>query len=104
MPSVPVEHIAWSKYRAGDFRYNLADSAVAAPDLGALGLPSTAEVPAEGYRAQAELERMIGERLGSPAGRVLVTNGTSEANACVFAALLSPGDEVLTELPGYEPH
>jgi aspartate/methionine/tyrosine aminotransferase len=35
---------------------------------------------------------------------VLVTAGASEANACVFFAMLSAGDEVLVESPGYEPH
>src|SRR6266536_2618220 len=53
MPSIPVEHIAWSKVRAPLHRYSLADSAIAAPDLGALGLPHAAELPPEGYRAQA---------------------------------------------------
>jgi len=104
MPSVPVEHIAWSKARASLHRYSLADSAIATPDLRALGLPHAAEMPPEGYRAQAELERLIGERIGAPGGRVLLTAGASEANACALAALLSPGDEVLAERPGYEPH
>lgn len=86
------------------FRHALADSAIASPDLEALGLPHIATLPPEGYRAQADLERMLGERLGAPGRRVMVAAGASEANACVFAALLAPGDEVLAEIPGYEPH
>lgn len=97
-------HLAWSKLHSGRHAHDLADSAVATPDLTALGLPHTASLPAGGYPAALPaLERAIGERLGAPGGRVLVTTGASEANAIVAAALLSPGDEVLVESPGYEP-
>ncbi len=82
----------------------LADSAIATPDLEALGLPHVATAPPEGYQAQADLERMLGERIGAPGGQVMVAAGASEANACVFGSLLGTGDEVLAEIPGYEPH
>jgi len=104
MSRISMEHIRWARLRMPDFRHNLADSAVVGPDLEALGLPHVATLPPEGYRAQDELERMLGARIGAPAGRVLVAAGASEANACVFAALLAPGDEVLAGLPAYEPH
>ena len=50
------------------------------------------------------LELALGERLGAPDGRVIVTAGASEAIACACGGLLSPGDEALVESPGYEPH
>jgi len=104
MPRIEMEHIAWAHGRMGAFRLSLADSAICAPDLEALGLPHLASLPAEGYRAQDELEHLLGAHLAAPGGRVMVAAGASEANACVFAALLAPGDEVLAEIPGYEPH
>jgi hypothetical protein len=100
----PLEHLAWSKANRGRWRLNLADSAVATPDLAALGLPCEARFPGAAPEVTAELECSLGARLGAPGGRVLVTAGASEANACVFAGLLGPGEEALVERPGYEPH
>jgi aspartate/methionine/tyrosine aminotransferase len=98
-----IEHLAWSKARDGRWPLSLADSAVAAPDLESLGLPhqAGASPPA---KVLPELERALGARLGAPGGRVLVTAGASEANACAIAGLLDPGEEALVESPGYEPH
>jgi hypothetical protein len=104
MSRVPMLHVPWARTRMAGLPHILADSAIATPDLEALGLPHAASAPPEGYRAQAELERMLGERIGAPGGRVMIAAGASEANAIVFAALLAPGDEVLAEIPGYEPH
>jgi len=104
MSRPPLEHLAWSKANHGRWRLNLADSAVATPDLAALGLPCEARFGGAGPEVAVELERSLGARLGAPGGRVLVTAGASEANACVFAGLLGPGDEALVELPGYQPH
>jgi hypothetical protein len=104
MSRIPMQHIRWARARMPGHRHILADSAIFTPDLEALGLPHAATLPPEGYRAQEELERMLGARLGAPGGRVVVAAGASEANACVFAALLGPGDEALVEVPGYEPH
>ncbi len=99
-----LEHLAWSKAQQGRWPLSLADSAVASPDLEALGLPHAAGLPAVGRDPIPALERALAARLGAPGGRVLVTAGASEANACALAALLGPGDEALLELPGYEPH
>ncbi len=99
-----LEHLAWSKANTGRWPLSLADSAVAAPDLAALGLPHEAGPPPAYGEALERLAAALGERLGAPGGRVLVTAGASEANACVFAGLLEPGEEALVEVPGYEPH
>ena len=98
-----LEHLAWSKAQHGRWLLDLADSAVAAPDLASLGLPHLAGAPAPAS-VLPELERALGARLGAPGGRVLVTAGASEANACALAGLLAPGEEALVESPGYEPH
>lgn len=98
-----AEHIAWSKAAHGRWPLSLADSAVATPDLEALGLPHSARAASPGDLVPG-FERAMGERLGAPGGRVLATAGASEANACVLAGLLEPGEEALVESPGYEPH
>jgi aspartate/methionine/tyrosine aminotransferase len=96
------EHLAWSKAGHGRPGPSLADSAVAPPDLVALGVraPLGLTHPEDLLPA---LERALAARIGAPGGRVLVTAGASEANACVLAGLLEPGQEALVELPGYEP-
>ena len=99
-----MQHIPWAKARLGTFRYNLADSAIAPPDLVRLGLPDGATYPGESLALADELGGLLGNHFGAPGGRVLVTAGASEAIAVTFAALLEHGDEVLVERPGYEPH
>ncbi|HEY3217009.1 MAG TPA: pyridoxal phosphate-dependent aminotransferase [Candidatus Eisenbacteria bacterium] len=104
MPLPALRHLTWSKVEAPHHHLNLAESAIATPDLEAMGLPHRGALPVTGYRLLETLERSLGERIGAPGGQVLVTAGGSEANACVFGALLEPGQEVLVEIPGYEPH
>jgi len=105
MSRLGFHHIAWSKTEPARHRFDLADSSVATPDLAALGLPHQTSLPKDGYaHALPALERALAARVSAPGGRVLVTAGASEANACVCGGLLSAGDEVLVECPGYEPH
>lgn len=99
-----LEHIAWAKTEPRRLRHNLADSAVAAPDFEAMGLPSRPGPLGRDDAVVAQAERAWGERIGAPGGRVIATAGASEAIAIVFLGLLGPGDEVLVESPGYEPH
>jgi aspartate/methionine/tyrosine aminotransferase len=103
MARVPLDHLHWSKTVAPRHAWNLADSAIASPDLAALGMPDEARLPREGYAAQDRLERGLGARMRAPGDRVVLSTGASEANAALFGALLSPGDEVLIESPGYQP-
>jgi aspartate/methionine/tyrosine aminotransferase len=105
MSRLTLNHLAWSKTTPGRLRHNLANSAVATPDLEAMGLPYQATLPSsDPYALMRRLEDAIASRYKAPGGRVVVMAGASEANASVFAGLLSPGDGVLCEKPGYEPH
>jgi len=104
MPRPADDHIAWAKRSLARHRHNLSRSDVETPDLEALGLPSRATLPRSSGDLQERLERELGVRWAAPGGRVALTAGGSEANAIVFGALLDPGDEVLVEIPGYEPH
>lgn len=103
MTRVVLDHLHWSKTEVARHAWNLADSAITAPDLEALGMPHQAGFPPQGYAAQLELERRLGARVTAPGGRVVLTAGASEANAAVLGALLGPGDEVLIENPSYQP-
>ncbi len=55
--------------------------------------------PATGY---APLREWIAQRHGVEADRVLVTNGSLQADAFVFHNLVSPGDDVVVEKPTYD--
>jgi hypothetical protein len=104
MSRLDLHHLAWSKATPGRLGFDLADSGVATPDLAGLGLPHVTGLPPPADETPHRLERALGERLSAPGGRVLVTAGASEANAAALAGLLDPGDDVLAERPGYEPH
>jgi aspartate/methionine/tyrosine aminotransferase len=97
-------HILWAKRIMPLAGANLGDSAIATPDLAALGLPDAAPYDPRGSDGAEELGRVLGQRWRAPDGEVRVTAGASEANIIVLGALLDPGDEVLIESPGYEPH
>jgi 2-aminoadipate transaminase len=89
----------------------------------ARGAPSLDIVDVEGLRAAADsalrsdpagataygtsvgyppLRQWIAERHGVPPERVLVTNGSMQADAFLFDALVSPGDAVVVERPTYD--
>lgn len=51
----------------------------------------------------APLRQAIGRRYGVSPESVVTANGTSMANFLAIATLIAPGDEVLFELPGYDP-
>jgi DNA-binding transcriptional MocR family regulator len=89
----------------------------------ARGAPSLDIVDVEGLRQAAEeafaadpagvtaygtsvgyppLRAMIAEQHGVPPERVLVTNGSMQADAFLFDALVEPGDSVVVERPTYD--
>lgn len=104
MPRPILEHIVWAKSEPARHRFSLGESGVDPPDLHALGLPHAAGLPPQGERIVHELDHALGAWLGAPGGRAVVAAGASEANAAVFLGLFDPGDELLVEQPGYEPH
>jgi aspartate/methionine/tyrosine aminotransferase len=97
-------HILWAKRTMPLAGANLGDSAIATPDLAALGLPDSAPYDPRGSDGAEDLGRVLGQRWRAPGGEVRVTAGASEANAIVLGALVHHCDEVLIESPGYEPH
>jgi aspartate/methionine/tyrosine aminotransferase len=99
-----LQHLAFSKTEPRRLRFSLAESAIATPDLAALGLPHQIEFPREYHAGNEALERELAARIAAPGGRVVVTAGASEAYAAAILALVEPGAEVLVESWGYEPH
>ena len=50
-----------------------------------------------------EVTRLLPDVVGVPEGEVLLTQGTSEANALVMHLLAEPGSEVIVDVPAYQP-
>ena len=97
------EYLYWAKTAAAA-RFNLATSGIAG--VPATELPFDAGVgelsPAGSY-GYAPLLRRLAARYGVPTDCVVTATGASMANYLAMGALLGPGDEVLIELPAYEP-
>src|SRR5204863_4155304 len=80
-------------------------------DLASSGIPYVAwkEVAAElpdvieDFSLYVRLRESIARYNDVPVGEVVTALGTSHGIFLAYAALLSPGDEVLVEEPGYEP-
>jgi aspartate/methionine/tyrosine aminotransferase len=96
-------YLEWAKTRPSA-EFDLAGSNILPCSLD--DLPGAREAIAlsgandDGY---APLMEAIGARYGARPSQVTTASGTSRANFLVYAALLSPGDEVLVERPGYDP-
>jgi aspartate/methionine/tyrosine aminotransferase len=99
--SSPYMH--WAK-TLQSARYTLAVSGIVSLSLSELHATweDIAIVEAPGYGLPA-LREAIAAKSGVEATRIVLATGTSGANHLVFATLLSPGDEVAMERPGYEP-
>ena len=96
-------YLEWAKQRP-TAAFDLAGSNVLACAID--DLPGAREALAlngrndDGY---APLVDAIASRYGVDARQVTTATGTAGANFQTFAALLSPGDDVLVESPGYDP-
>ena len=97
-------YMHWSKTHPIP-RYGLTRSDLHHCDLG--DLPGAREALAlsgpndEGY---APLVEAIAEHYGVGSDRVCTAAGASGANFLAIAALVRPGEELLVETPGYDPH
>ena len=96
-------YMHWAKtFQAA--RFPLAISGIKGLSLAELGatIDDLELDGAPGYGLPALLAA-IGTTAGVDASRIVLSTGTSGANHLVFAALLTEGDEVVLEHPGYEP-
>ncbi len=99
----PLAYLDWAIAQYPQARFDLATSGM--PTLRADAIGTSDELLAEvtHTRPSAGLTGAIARRFGVDVGQVVPTLGTTHGNFCVYAALLSPGDDVLVESPCYEP-
>jgi aspartate/methionine/tyrosine aminotransferase len=93
----------WAKFKR-PMRYALTGSEV--PHFRMDSLPiSIADLELDGasHPRYAPLREAIAKRYDVTTDQVVSADGTSMANFIAMATLISPGDEVLVELPTYEP-
>jgi aspartate/methionine/tyrosine aminotransferase len=96
-------YMHWAKTRP-TARFDLAISNVLGCSID--DLPGAADALSFAGRNDNGYEPLIGaiaKRYGVDASHVTTAQGASGANFLVYAALLSPGDDVLVERPGYDP-
>lgn len=101
--TIGSEYMHWAKTRSGA-RFNLATSGLANVRLQELQVSlADLEITGEGGYGYQPLIEALAERSRVETASVVTAAGTSFANHLAMAALISPGDEILLERPGYEP-
>ena len=96
----PTRYIAWALRFYGKVELDLAASGTPLVRWSELGLP----VPdVDDIEAYVRLRSLVAEHNQVPNDEAWPTAGTSNALFLAYAAMLSPGDEILVETPGYEP-
>lgn len=96
----PTRYIAWVLEFYGSVPYDLASSGIPIAKWADTGL----EPPAiEDARAYGSFREAIAAYNEVPVSEVTPALGTAHAIFLAYAAMLSPGDEILVETPGYEP-
>ena len=101
--AIQSDYMHWAKTQQ-PVRYVLSSSEVPHFRLDRLPL-CIADLDLDGasHPRYAPLRQAIASRYGVAAECVVTADGTSMANFLAMAALISPGDEVVFEHPGYEP-
>jgi aspartate/methionine/tyrosine aminotransferase len=96
----PTRYISWALEFYGKVPYDLASSGIPLVKWSELGLPAPEiDDPA----AFQTLTKAIARYNDVSPEEVTPALGTSNAIFLAYAAMLSPGDEILVEQPGYEP-
>jgi aspartate/methionine/tyrosine aminotransferase len=97
------DYMHWAKTQT-PARYNLASSEVPHFPLDRFPIDiADLDLTGASHYRYPPLREAIARKCGVGAERVVMADGTSMANMLAMAALIDPGDEVLIELPAYEP-
>jgi len=96
----PVRYIEWATKFYGKVDLDLASSGIAHAAWSELGVP---EPNLDDLSAYPAFRASIAIYNDVPVADVVPALGTSGGVFLAYAAMLSPGDEVLLESPGYEP-
>jgi aspartate/methionine/tyrosine aminotransferase len=97
----PTRYLAWARRFYGKVRFDLATSGMPVVPTSELGVDDavTLDDPAGWDRLRAAIARYN----DVTPGEAIAALGTTHAIWLAYAALTSPGDDVLVETPGYEP-
>lgn len=95
-----MRYIAWARKFYGNVPFDLATSGMVTAKWSDLGVP---QPDIEDTSYYEKLPAAIARHNDVPVSNVVPALGTSHGIFLAYAALLSPGDEVLVETPGYEP-
>ncbi len=103
MRALQSDYMHWAKFKP-PVRFPLTASEVPHFRLDCFPI-SLADLDMDGasHPRYAPLRAAIAKRYGVTLEQVVAADGTSMANFLAMAALIEPGDEVLIELPTYEP-
>jgi aspartate/methionine/tyrosine aminotransferase len=96
----PTRYLAWAMKFYGQVPFDLATSGAPIVSWKELGLPHP---DIDDINAFESLKEAIAKYNDVSAAEVTPSMGTSNAIFLAYAALVSPGDDVLVETPGYEP-
>ncbi|HEX8792651.1 MAG TPA: pyridoxal phosphate-dependent aminotransferase [Polyangiaceae bacterium] len=97
----PTRYLLWARRFYGNVRFDLATSGMPTVPLAELGMPdATAMGDPSGWTAA---RAAIASYHGVPPSEATLALGTTHAIWLAYAALTSPGDEILVETPAYEP-
>jgi aspartate/methionine/tyrosine aminotransferase len=98
-----TEYIVWAK-TASQSTFNLASSGI--PHYPMSEFPARLEdieLSGPSWYGYAPLQEALAAKCGVKTGNVVAATGTSMANYLAMATVLEPGDDVLIELPAYDP-
>ncbi|MGD2245752.1 MAG: pyridoxal phosphate-dependent aminotransferase [Candidatus Aminicenantes bacterium] len=99
----PIEYMEWMKTRER-VKYDFCRSGVKDMSLKDLGIKADdLEIFGENSYGFPPLIKAVADRYKVEEENVMLTQGTSHALFLVCASLLKEGDEVLVEMPAYEP-
>lgn len=98
-----LDYLAWALARYGQIDFDLGQSGVFPTPVDVLGLPQESFAAATDPTVVRRLQSAIAARYQVPAEEAVPVLGTTHGLWCVYASLLSPGDDVLVESPVYEP-
>jgi aspartate/methionine/tyrosine aminotransferase len=103
-PTTWAPYMTWAKHHA-KARWDLTGSNLLPCTLADLpGAERALEIYGRNDDGWPPLVEAIARRFGVDRDRVATASGASGANFMALAALVRPGDTVLVEWPGYDPH
>lgn len=97
----PTRYLLWARRFYGNVRYDLATSGMPTVPLAELGMPDARTMGDPSGWAAARTA--IASYHGVAPDEAVLALGTTHAIWLAYAALTSPGDEILVEQPAYEP-